>query len=348
MLRKNLLPKNLIVHYAFLNKIFILAPVKPINLEEYLNTSLVKENNVLVLFCVSLWFMLSSCSKSNDASPTPVTPPVTPPVPPIYSTTVLKGYELDTTKQAPNDTISRWFFFYDNANRLINDSLSMLAGTSIYTRIRSIQYNGSDTNAFRSITKGYTGSAQNVEIDTAYYTFSNGNYVADTVVYHYLNGGTSETATSKTTFSYQSGIISRSFQNWIPQLSYTGSENETIYKTVVNGDIVQQTDTLYSFSNGQPSGSQMFQTTVSYLPNPNPLFKLYRATAKEYFTAPGIGNFINSQYAPSHLISQQISTAGNITYDYSFRQDGYPLTARVSGDGNGGQTTKLIFVYAQN
>ena len=32
----------------------------------------------------------------------------------------------------------------------------------------------------------------------------------------------------------------------------------------------------------------------------------------------------------------------------SFRQDGYPLTARVSGDGNGGQTTKLIFVYAQN
>jgi hypothetical protein len=156
------------------------------------------------------------------------------------------------------------------------------------------------------------------------------------------------TGTSKTAFSYQPGIIVRNFQNWVPQLSYSGIENDTIHKTVVNGDIAQQADTLYSFSNGQPSGSQVFQTTVSYLPNPNPFFKLFRATAKQYFTGVGIGNLINNQYAPSHLISQQISTVGNITYDYTFREDGYPLTANVSGDGNGGQTTKLIFVYAQN
>jgi hypothetical protein len=92
-----------------------------------------KQRNSLLKTCLFLLIILSSCSKSNDGSPAPVTPPV----PPKYSTT-LKVYELDTTKQAPDDTISRWFFFYDNAGRLISGSLSTLAGSSIYTRVSSV------------------------------------------------------------------------------------------------------------------------------------------------------------------------------------------------------------------
>lgn len=324
--------------YDFLNKDFTFG--------RHQKNRLMKQRNLLLLTYTFLLLILFSCSKSNDGSPTPVTPPPPPPVTPTFSTTLLKVYELDTTKQAPNDTVNRWFFFYDNAGRLVSDSLSNLSGPSVYVRIRSLQYNGSDTTAFQGITKGYTPGTQNVEIDTAYYTFSNGDYVADTVVYNSLNAGISTTATSKTTFSYQPGIIIRSFQNWVPQFSYSSTENETIHKTVVNGDIVQQVDSMYSFANGTPQGLSVFQTTVSYLPNPNPFFKIFRATAREYAEL-GIGNPINGHSAPSHLISQQISTAGNMTYDYTFRQDGYPLTARVSGDGNGGQTTKLIFVYAE-
>jgi hypothetical protein len=187
-----------------------------------------------------------------------------------------------------------------------------------------------------------------MSIDTTYYTFLHGDYVADTSVYYYITGGNTVTGTSKTSFSYQPGTIIRSFQNWVPQISYSGIETDTIHKTVVNGDIVEQADTLYSFANGQLSGLQVFQTTVSYLPNPNPFFKLSRATAKQYFAGVGIGNLINNQYTPAHLIAQQTSTVGDLTYEYTFREDGYPLTAKVSGDGNGGQTTKFIFVYAPN
>src|SRR4030095_1909541 len=99
-----------------------------------------KRSNLLLLICTFLLSILDSCSKSNND-----TGPVTPPVTPNYSTTLMKVYVLDTTKQDPDDPLTRWFFFYDNSNRLTSDSLSGLSGSSIYTRIRTVQYNGTDT-----------------------------------------------------------------------------------------------------------------------------------------------------------------------------------------------------------
>lgn len=127
-------------------------------------------------------------------------------------------------------------------------------------------------------------------------------------------------------------------------------EQHTIHQTISGGNIVHQIDTLLTFGNGQFANMQAFETTVSYLPNPNPFFKIFNATAKNYFTGIGIGNFTNSQYAPEHLIAKQISTIGNVAYDYVFRVDGYPLTARkTTSEVNGSKTvTKLLFVYAQN
>src|SRR3954463_7588278 len=129
-----------------------------------------KQKQFSSLICILFFFGLYSCSKKNDNGPVPVIQ--------RYSSKLLKVYEIDTTKQAFNDTISKWFFAYDNANRLIGDSfVTNTTQGGISTTIRKIQYNGMDTFAYRSVTSSFASS------DTIYYTFSNGNYVKDTAIY---------------------------------------------------------------------------------------------------------------------------------------------------------------------
>lgn len=293
--------------------------------------------------CIALLLFISSCSKNNNDATIPVVP--TPSV--TYSKTLLKVYELDTTKQAPSDTVGRWTFTYDDSKRIT----AIVLSRDNYLKNRTIEYKGSDTFAFRSIEKVTVPNS--VSIDTIYYTFANGNYTADTVVWDY--GTSLPRGTAKTTFTYQPGTISRSFQNWVPQWSYSATERQVIYQTLSNGNVVHQIDTIITVTNGQTQIPQIFETSVSYLPNPNPFFKLYSAFQRKYYSG-GIGNFSDVQYAPPCLISQQISTltsqtatSGSLTYDYTFRADGYPLTARVASNELGvKKVTKLLFVYAQN
>lgn len=182
--------------------------------------------------------------------------------------------------------------------------------------------------------------------DTTYYTFLNGRYAADTTVYDY--GIAAPPGTSRNNFTYSSNIITRNFQNWVPAMPYTATETQRIYTTLVNNNITAQTDTMFSVANGFPQAPVIFNTTVSYLNNPNPFFKVTAPYTCAYFKKAGIGDAEqgNRQYAPRNLISQQTSTFGTISYVYSLRTDGYPLTAWVSNNQFGTSVkTKLIFVY---
>lgn len=301
-----------------------------------------KQKKILWLSCILSFSALFSCSKAIDNSPAPVNNK--------FSSKLLKVYQIDTTKQVPNDTINKWFFAYDNLNRIISDSFVAMYQSSIYTRIRTTQYNGNDTFALSSVTRSPAS------IDTSYYTFNNGNYVKDTVIYHSSMGASN--ATSRNTFIYQPGVIIRSFQNWVPQWSYSSTEQQTIHQNIRDGNIVYQIDTLLSFTNGKSSSDpQTYETTVSYLPNPNPFFNTVKAIRKRYFDVQGIGNY-SYQYAPEHLIEKQTSRWGIgptlynsiVNYNYIFRTDGYPLTAIMTLETDGGKKTmtKLLFVYAQD
>lgn len=133
-------------------------------------------------------------------------------------------------------------------------------------------------------------------------------------------------------------------------MAYSAIERNTIYQNVMNSDIVHQIDTVRTYVNGLFSGAQVNEITASYLPNPNPFYQVLRATAKNYITGLGIGNLSNSEYASTHLISQQTASgADKITYNYILRADGYPLSAIVTLERNGSKsTTKLLFVYMTN
>lgn len=276
--------------------------------------------------------LLAVACKKNDTG--------TIPPPPVYSDILVRMYELDTTKTAPNDTITRRYFQYDNNNRLIVDStIEILANNgSQYSSVRYIYYNGNDSMASKVITKN---------ADTTWHVFSEGKYVSDSTSYFPISD--IGNATSITRFTYQPGVIIRYFQNWIPQWSYSAVEQDTIYQTIENGNIVYQIDTLNTYTNGQFSGSQIFESRVFFISNPNPFFKLLKSFARPYFYSVGIGNRFqptNNVFAPRSLISSQTSSFGNIEYKYMFREDGYPLSAIMKFDGGDlKRTTKLIFHY---
>lgn len=173
----------------------------------------------------------------------------------------------------------------------------------------------------------------------------NSRYDSDTMVFDY--GLTFPPGTARNKFTYSANVITRNFQNWVPQNSYTATEVQKIYLTIVNNNIIAQRDTIVSSVNGFPQPTPtIFTTNVSYLSNPNPFYSLTASYSNGYFRIPGIGNIANRSYAPRNLISQQTSSYGSITYDYTFRSDGYPLIARVNNNQNGTSLkTKLLFVY---
>lgn len=297
-----------------------------------------KKNYLLPLLAVIIFF--NACSKSADNSF--VSPPVV-----VYSTVIEKVYEIDTTKIAPFDTLSRRVFTYDNLNRLIKDSFTSIATytPNVYFNVNKFEYAGTDTFVYRR-TKRENTSVAFLSADTTYYKFTNGKYDSDTAVFDY--GISAPKGMARNRFTYQPGLVIRDFQNWIPQWSATGTENHRIYLTAINNNITFQRDTVFSVYNGTPQSPQIFVTSATYLNNPNPFYSVTSCFSNGYFKQPGIGNLSDRNYAPRNLITQQTSSFGDVTYNYTFRSDGYPLSARVTSTVNGAvPKTKLLFVYKQ-
>lgn len=290
------------------------------------------------LICVLLLSVVG-CTKSEYRKPAPT-----------YTSSgrdakLFAIFSIDTSNPAAPDTVSSWYYKYDRVNRVISDSFTTttVAANTVYTRVKNIYYTANDSLAYRSISRTWIGK-QNPTIDTTDYFFTGSQYIGDTTVYDYgvlMPGGS-----SRTQLSYQQGAIIRNFQNWHNRSSYSISERDTIRQTIMDNNMVIQSNNTWFYLNGRLSGTQAFETTVSYLNNPNPFHKVNGPTSKRYFTGIGIGNFFNNEYAPEHLISYQTSSAGNVTYQYTFRRDGYPVSAIVTQEQKGVRSvTKLVFVY---
>lgn len=258
-------------------------------------------------------------------------------------------YEIDTAASSPLDTLLRRYFEYDTLNRPVCDSLKGSNPTSYYFLVNQFTYTGNDSFVYRRSYKNYSSNnPANITYDTTYYSFINGNYQRDTIIFDYPppvpNG------TARNIFIYSQDSIVRDFRNWIPDWSQSNASHQVIHQTKENGNIIHQIDTSYSFYNGSPSGSQIFQTYVTYLQNENPLYKITYPSQRSYYYRPGIGemNFGQYYYVPKLLISQQISTFANITYEYQFDENGYPIIAyktNIDPDTAAIKKTKLIFIY---
>lgn len=303
---------------------------------------------LLSIFCTFILFN-TSCTKE-------VVDNVTPPVSENQSQLLAQLFEIDSTLPVKKDTVYRGSFTYDRLNRLIErkDLTTDRNGDSNYLSTTIYEYLNNDTLAFRTITKSIGfGAVKNESFDTAYYKFSDGSYISDSINY-------SRGAYSINSFTYRPGIIERNFKNFVPYLSYSANEYQKIYQTKVNGNITYQIDTLISSSVGNPILTYTrLQTDVSYLPNPNPLYKISTPIYKQYYSYE-FANF-SKYYAPKQLVAKQVinfedwSSSGFsdnryaksiINYDYTFRTDGFPLEARVTSDlGNGIKKTKFLFVY---
>ncbi|MFT3932217.1 MAG: hypothetical protein QM726_01275 [Chitinophagaceae bacterium] len=291
---------------------------------------------------------LISCKKDSTPSPSPSAP---------LSTTLVRVYEIDTTLSAPKDTITRTYFSYDSNNRPI--AISELGSTSTrdtsYYLAMMLKYNNSsDTLASETIKRTQTSV---VTIDTTRIKYLNGHYASDST-------RSTDMVSYESSYTYQQGLITRDFVNHVPLMNnYSATEHWQIHQTInASNDIVYQIDTI-AYSDNNPNGLLNFESreiTTNYLTNPNPVHKAYAASQKEYFQSYGIGNYMNAGYAPLHLISQQTSKYSSwaisapatsstvaISYQYTLRSDGYPVSAVsiITQDNQLVKKSKLLFIY---
>jgi hypothetical protein len=285
----------------------------------------------------------SSCKKDSTTNDSGI------PVPAI-STQLSKVYFIDTTLITPNDTVHKTSFTYDALNRLLlveDFEKNIIGDSSLYFKVK-YEYNGSDTFAFRTIgfTKDFSVPVR-TSADTIYYSFLNGLRLTDSSI-------NSSRYQEVNKYIYSTDKIRRN-RTTRSTISGTTIGGANIYQTKVNGNVTYQLDTLIS-TNGPNIYYQKYEVTSTYLANPNPFYKLALATKEEYQSEYD-GIFSGSEQKT--LISQQTnitktwinggSTGGGsigFTYLYTFRNDGYPIEARVIVlNGSTTNRYKIKYVY---
>lgn len=293
-----------------------------------------KSTSLVCLLLIALSF--AGCSKSGD-HPAPAS---------NFSTLPDHLFEVDTTKM-PFDTMMRRFFRYDGSNRLVFDSAvqkSRYDGSlSYYTT--EIHYQGTDTVASWSTSRNWTPTRLPY-IDTTYYTFVNGVYTKDSIHFdaRYLN----QTAEARNRFTYGPGMITRDFQNWLGNINYTATEHEVVHFTLADGQINYLIDSLTGQTNGQNQAVQIFETYISYRPQPNPLYRVLLPVSVPVSYYMGLGEQPGTRYRlPAKLLAEQHSADAAVSYSYQLRSDGYPLTAirKEQYASNPISYWKLVFVY---
>jgi hypothetical protein len=295
--------------------------------------------------------VLASCKKSSNTTDPPPPPPPTPTVSPVL---ISKTYRLDTTLPHPRDTVSRSFFIYDAQNRIASGGTASFTpnGDTIGYYTFKCQYNGNDTIAnqvFKSVkdySPGYTGT----RYDTSAYVYTNGKLSYDTTYSKDYQGYRSFQSHS---YTYSPGFISRVEKNY----PYSGSIIRKIaafHPATTNGNITAQVDTTIYYTGATYNYTEGKQVSVTYLSNPNPLYNL---------SLPGLFGIIEDddvlllsesfqpKNLPSHLTMQRNfwgSSTGNstvqVSYSYSFRNDGYPIKWKELFTTNTGQSEAIVIV----
>ncbi len=126
-------------------------------------------------------------------------------------------------------------------------------------------------------------------------------------------------------------------------------ETNRIYQQKSGHEIIAQLDTMIVKVGTLVVANKKQEILVNYFNNPNPFFKISLPVRAEFFKDIVVNEF---DAAPRKLIQQQSIRYTNLpngggsteqtTFTYSFRADGYPLTATSV---QGSSLYKYVFKY---
>lgn len=318
-----------------------------------------KMKTTCYLLLATLMVSVISCKKDGAVNKSPGVNN------PVKDTPVLltRLVVLDPLTASPNDTLAVYEVEYDSSYRpvILNFKAYQYATAPSYISTLHYEYAGTDTLASKTTslnTTIYNGTTTYLH-DTMYYTYEAGRRTADSLVAS--DGFYYETRH----YSYFANRIEASYSFVRPDPYYTRDGHDVYYGNFSNGNLVSQKDTLmynYLSSGGPAEQWTIFDYSFTYLPNPDPFYKVISPIRRLYFNEgdwvwENTPLFVSPNLpSSSYRLDEQWNTGGTGggnnavstgEYDYTFRADGYPLIMRQV-DHEGGvldRYFKLVYSY---
>jgi hypothetical protein len=289
------------------------------------------------LFLIAGILLLASCQKELD--------PIEETVTPVDSVVNLKKFVVvDPGQVAPADTILKYDFSFDNANRCTQIITQDLQNNETYTTTN--YYNNNDTLIAKRRIIFLPAN------DTAweYFTYSaNGQMATDSVVESNGLGGY-----NSLTYTYQANT--NSITSFINSNSQPFIKGTYVLNKDIRGNILNEKDTA---SNYQQGGGYLYASstdnTISYDTHPSPFTRIYPRRIVEadfenalagdvplYFAIPQSNNILDETRTVAPSTSGLISW--NNRYTYQYNANGYPANV-ICQDLLAGSTLKGFYFY---
>jgi hypothetical protein len=290
--------------------------------------------NKIFTFISLLTILLTSCQKEvsvdNGTTPTPTTNDS------IY---IKKVIALDTTKNAPFDTVYVTTYSYDNLKRVISNfyfeynNTGHIDTSNFYYNVGKY-YTGTDTLPFREIT--FTKEGNYAIRNTNYLTYSNTTsaLIKDStiVIEQSIIPTTSDTSIIVNKYVRQNNLIQRIEKTIYP--NSTPNIDTFVYSLMKqNGNITSQQDNYY--------GSNTF--TCSYDTKINPLARVnnYASFRHFGFLDLKIGDTDNDPTfyeQPNNVLeinNTSVGASNHYKYEYKYNTKNYPteVTLKIISGG---------------
>jgi len=244
-----------------------------------------------------------------------------------------KYIELDTTLPSGADTMFQIRYTYDNEKRLKRYYLTDYADEETV----DFYYSGSDTLPYKTV--DFWTNYGDVYRDTIFYSYINGLVSKDSII-EYNNSANQFFYTEVRSFTPVGSNTFLQHRHYSsPGQSLPDDEAKgTVYKTYQNGNIVVQDDST-SLSIGFAYSAHQ---EVKYDNKVNPFYKALpvRYPILYYW-------LIAQKNNPLENISwDDVSYPGHLLYSYTYRQDGYPISVKITDQVNA-DGWKASFFYTK-
>jgi len=198
-------------------------------------------------------------------------------------------------------------------------------------------YSGNDTLPYK--TTGVWANALDTYYDTVFYFYSNGFVAKDSTI-EYVGAAKQFSQIATRVYSPAGNNVMLEYRHYSQPTALAADADKRlmIFTTWQNGNIAVQDDTsiLIKFSYAA-------HEEVKYDDKINPLSQTFRTRY------PVLGFSFGSQTnnPVEDITWDNPSQPSRLTYSYTYRADGYPLSAKIFDDALGGEYLKVIYVYTK-
>lgn len=295
---------------------------------------------IAIVLLIVAAFLFTACQKQLGIEGLTPAPPVK------DDSTLLSVYiELDTTSSAPYDTLSKTFFYYDNAKR--NTGIDLIyyinGAASNYQYKSRFIYNGSDTMPAKKTVNSLLlpDTDPNYYNDVCNYTYSNGRLIYDSTVF------TSSTSVPRLAFvnkyTYSAGRIRNDISYYFFSTSAIDKSTEYIYPEVNNGNIVKQADTT--------SLGLTREHSFEYDNHPNPFKQTQSKIAIDNrYPYYHMETYNTASFSTNNLIEvKQLQGYPDFhfKYQYIYKENGYPSSVYFVDVNYPIYFAKGVFIYTK-